>query len=853
MDGKDVTAEERHQEAVRRSIYAAIRAGAVGLSEVLRKSEGADPVLVSNLLATITHSGPGSAIGSAGRHQVLSTLSRQLPAPDPSRSQWWFSTAGLTHLLNAIATRTGAFEVSPRIFCLGAPTLGPYLASNNLDLDILDIDEEVLQALRPLDANAKTLVYDAADELPKELHSSFQIAVLDPPWYHSAIYTFINRSLAALALDGEFFCTLPSRLTRPDVEAHRAELIRDLVGAGHQILGVERGTVQYQVPRFELAALEGLADFHGTPWRTGDLLHVRKTSPNMLSGASLSKTPWCSFSRRSSEFRIFSRGTAQAKRVILKDLPRYSANVSTRSHPDEDADIWSTEKVGVQIGEVEAVHAALKKWAMGENKDDTVESLVKHEKHPRDYAKQVVNDLDKTFSLWSKFAAEPPLRLDAKVEAARLAGLSVWATKPSKREHDESDDPFRGHYQRDRDRILWSSGLRRLSNKTQLFPVEHDDDLRQRLTHSIEVFQLASTIGISFGLDGVLIEAGALAHDVGHTPFGHAGEHALNELLNQVSLELGGFNHYEHGADVLRYLEGPYHVSPVKPFDGLNLTPEILECVLKHTYSHSGTDPFSSEQLLARSKHADLVHSGYCHLEGQAVRAADKISYLISDTEDGIRLAALSRSDLLSCRFFHRPPLDFSETSSTSLSQQFAEQRRWVLKILMEDILQASSKRLARLSSPSRSTIRSAGEYMIQHSDEMLSDMEEIWRKLQVARLHKDRRVVSANLHAARIVSELAITYSLMAELIEERFRQEYERLNDSAYMNWYKNKVGGKVTYQRELFTFLPMHAVIGKRYDLAKDIIISTEKLVMAKDYVAALSDSRAKLFHKQIVQGR
>jgi hypothetical protein len=92
-----------------------------------------------------------------------------------------------------------------------------------------------------------------------------------------------------------------------------------------------------------------------------------------------------------------------------------------------------------------------------------------------------------------------------------------------------------------------------------------------------------------------------------------------------------------------------------------------------------------------------------------------------------------------------------------------------------------------------------------------------------------------------------------MAELIEERFRQEYERLNDSAYMNWYKNKVGGKVTYQRELFTFLPMHAVIGKRYDLAKDIIISTEKLVMAKDYVAALSDSRAKLFHKQIVQGR
>jgi dGTPase len=356
------------------------------------------------------------------------------------------------------------------------------------------------------------------------------------------------------------------------------------------------------------------------------------------------------------------------------------------------------------------------------------------------------------------------------------------------REHREPDDPFRGQYQRDRDRILWSSGLRRLSNKTQLFPVEHDDDLRQRLTHSIEVFQLASTIGTSFGLDGALIEAGALAHDIGHTPFGHAGEHALDKLLNLVSPELGGFNHYEHGVDVIRYLEGPYHVSPATPFAGLNLTPEISECVLKHTYCHGGSS-FASEQLLARSKHGDWIKPGYCHLEGQAVRAADKISYLISDIEDGIRLQALSRSDILSCRFFHRPPLDFSEQSDESLSQQFAEQRRWVLKVLMEDVLQASSKRLARLSSPSLSNIRGAGAYLIQHSEEMLADIEEIWHKLQAGRLHCDRRVVSANLHAARIVGELAITYSVMPDLVEERFRQEHGRLNGSAYMDWYTGK----------------------------------------------------------------
>jgi dGTPase len=134
---------------------------------------------------------------------------------------------------------------------------------------------------------------------------------------------------------------------------------------------------------------------------------------------------------------------------------------------------------------------------------------------------------------------------------------------------------------------------------------------------------------------------------------------------------------------------------------------------------------------------------------------------------------------------------------------------------------------------------------MIQHSEEMLSDIEEIWRKLQVDCLHRDRRVVLANLHAARIVGELAVTYSLMPELIEERFRRDYERLNESQYMNWYKKKVGAKVTY--------PMHAVIGKKYDLAKEITVNTEQLVIAKDYVASFSDSRARLFHKQVAEGR
>ena len=142
---------------------------------------------------------------------------------------------------------------------------------------------------------------------------------------------------------------------------------------------------------------------------------------------------------------------------------------------------------------------------------------------------------------------------------------------------------------------------------------------------------------------------------------------------------------------------------------------------------------------------------------------------------------------------------------------------------------------------------------MIQHSEEMLADMEEIWHKLQVTRLHSDRRVVSANLHAARIVSQLAITYSIMPDLVEERFRQEHSRLNGGGYMQWYRSKVGRKVTYRRDLVGFLPMHAMIGTKHSVGADIAVDIEQLVMAKDYVAALSDSRARLFHQQIVEGR
>jgi dGTPase len=357
--------------------------------------------------------------------------------------------------------------------------------------------------------------------------------------------------------------------------------------------------------------------------------------------------------------------------------------------------------------------------------------------------------------------------------------------------------------------------------------------------------QLASTIGASFGLDRDLIEAGALAHDIGHTPFGHAGEHALNRLLEDAAAELGGFNHYEHGVDVVRWLEGPYSVSRTTPFHGLNLTPEVAECILKHTYCHSG-DALSSEDVHKASKHSAFIPTGYCHLEGQAVRVADKISYFVSDLEDGIRLGAISAIDLLSCRFFHRVPLNFSVESDRTLDQEFIEQRRSILKILMEDALVSTNKRLARLKP---NEVRGAGEYTVNHSDEILADMSQVWERLQKGKLHTDRRVKLANLRAARIVSDLTVAFAVCPQLVDARFSAEHARLRNGDYIQQYRRRAGASVSIQPVLIDFLSLEHTIGIKHEQGRPVRVPVEEMIQAKDYVAALTDSRARALHSEL----
>ena len=198
----------------------------------------------------------------------------------------------------------------------------------------------------------------------------------------------------------------------------------------------------------------------------------------------------------------------------------------------------------------------------------------------------------------------------------------------------EEESTFRSCYQRDRDRIIHASAFRRLKHKTQVF-VEHEGDYyRTRLTHSIEVAQVARTIAGALGLNGELTEAVALAHDLGHTPFGHTGEDALHALMAPY----GGFDHNAQAIKIVTSLERHY-----ADFDGLNLTWDTLEGIAKHNGPVTGDLPYALAEYDAQH---DLELATHASAEAQVAALSDDIAYNNHDLHDGLRAELFSTDEL---------------------------------------------------------------------------------------------------------------------------------------------------------------------------------------------------------------
>src|SRR6201992_2707228 len=277
-----------------------------------------------------------------------------------------------------------------------------------------------------------------------------------------------------------------------------------------------------------------------------------------------------------------------------------------------------------------------------------------------------------------------------------LAPFAVRQAESRGRFHPERESATRSCYQRDRDRIIHATAFRRLKHKTQVF-VEHEGDhYRTRLTHSLEVAQIARSLARVLALDEDLAEAVALAHDLGHTPFGHAGE----EALNAATAGIGGFDHNAHALRLVTKLEHRY-----ADFDGLNLTWETLEGIVKHNGPLTGEPPGPITSFDARWPLDILTWPG---LEAQLAALADDIAYVSHDLDDALRAELFTVDDLTAS------PLAgdhvrgvVARHGAMELSRFIGELMRPLMSELMEDVLTTTRANLEGLASAA--AVRAAG------------------------------------------------------------------------------------------------------------------------------------------------
>lgn len=341
---------------------------------------------------------------------------------------------------------------------------------------------------------------------------------------------------------------------------------------------------------------------------------------------------------------------------------------------------------------------------------------------------------------------------------------AIFASRPEHsrgRLFDESISTFRSCFQRDRDRIIHCSAFRRLKHKTQVF-VEHEGDyFRTRLTHSIEVAQVARTIAGVLGLNEELTEAVALAHDLGHTPFGHTGEDALNELMEPY----GGFDHNAQAVKIVTNLERHY-----ADFDGLNLTWETLEGIAKHNGPVTGALPYALAEYNARH---DLELHTYASAEAQVAALADDIAYNNHDLHDGLRAELFSTDEIAELPILRDcfaavdekyPDLNYYRRRHEALRRFFG--------ILVDDVMAVARKNLADLDPKTAQDIRDAGRPMVRFSDGLWQDLKVI-RKFLFVRMYRAPSVVVVRKDVTRKVKELFPLFMQRPDLLPKQWRKD--------------------------------------------------------------------------------
>ena len=325
----------------------------------------------------------------------------------------------------------------------------------------------------------------------------------------------------------------------------------------------------------------------------------------------------------------------------------------------------------------------------------------------------------------------------------------------------EEESSFRTPFQRDRDRIIHASSFRRLKHKTQVF-IEHEGDyFRTRLTHSIEVAQVARTIAKHLGLNIELTEAVALAHDLGHPPFGHTGEDALVRLMSAY----GGFDHNAQAIRIVTSLERHY-----AEWDGLNLTWETLEGIAKHNGPVTGDIPYA---LAAYNARHDLELHTHASAEAQAAALADDIAYNNHDLHDGLRAELFSTDDLAALPILRDC---FARVDTKYPGLNYYRRRHEALRrffgVLVEDVIDVSRANLAALNPQSVHDIRHAGRMVVQFSPGLWADLKVI-RQFLFERMYRAPAVVEMRGVVTQMINELFPFFMENTDELPKQWRKD--------------------------------------------------------------------------------
>lgn len=346
--------------------------------------------------------------------------------------------------------------------------------------------------------------------------------------------------------------------------------------------------------------------------------------------------------------------------------------------------------------------------------------------------------------------------------------------------HAEPASPTRSEFQRDRDRIIHSTAFRRLSHKTQVFVFHEGDHYRTRLTHTIEVSQVARALARALGLDEDLAEALALAHDLGHTPFGHTGEDALHDCM----APWGGFDHNAQALRIVTRLEARY-----AGFDGLNLTWEMLEGLVKHNGPLADRDGRGMGRyatagvpgaILEEDRRHDLWLWSHASAEAQVAAIADDVAYDAHDLDDGLRAGLFDIPDLRQVPFLGAI-LDDIEGRWPGLDRARVvhELIRRVITRFVEDVIGESEARIARLAPSHADDIRRAPEAVVAFSAPV-AEADRAIKRFLFPHMYRHPVVVRVRRQAEQVMRDLFTRFMAEPQAMPGEWTAGLERLDEA-------------------------------------------------------------------------